>query len=289
MLKEFSVLFLLISVFFIGCRKTNNSDALTISHDNQSREYLIHIPDSYDGSTALPMLFNFHGFGGTASGFMNETNMRSLANSENFILVYPQGTRLNGFSHWNAGLDTPDNKSNADDLGFIEALIIELSTQYNVDLERVYACGYSNGSMFSHALACYKSNLIAAIGSVSGAMLDTSNFCSPTHPTAVINIHGTSDNVLPYNGSNDYLPNAVVLNYWINHNNTQQTPIVSSTNDNGTTIEHYQYIQGDSSVSVEHYKVINGEHEWFNMNYQGSNTGNLIWDFVSRYDINGLI
>jgi len=284
-----NIFFIIISLLIIGCRKNNNPNGLVFSHNNQDREYLIHVPENYDGSTALPLLFNFHGFGGTASDFMNETNMQSLANAENFILVYPQGTLLDGSSHWNAGLDTPDNKSDADDLGFIEALIIELSTQYNLDLERVYACGYSNGAMFSHALACYKSNLIAAVGSVSGAMLDTSSFCSPVHPTAIINIHGTADNVLPYNGNNDFYSTDIALNYWINFNNTQQNPVVNNYTDNGTTIEHYQYNQGTNNVSVEHYKVINGDHVWFEMNFQGNNTGELIWNFLSRYDVNGLI
>ena len=53
-------------------------------------------------------------------------------------------------------------------------------------------------------------------------------------------------------------------------------------------VDHYVYDQGDNSVSVEHYKYNGGEHSWFNTTYQGQNTSELIWSFVSRYDINGL-
>ena len=54
------------------------------------------------------------------------------------------------------------------------------------------------------------------------------------------------------------------------------------------TIEHYVYDQGDNSVSVEHYKYIGGDHVWFNEPYQGQNASNLVWSFMSKYDINGL-
>jgi hypothetical protein len=54
------------------------------------------------------------------------------------------------------------------------------------------------------------------------------------------------------------------------------------------TIEHFVYDQGDNSVSVEHYKYIGGDHVWFNETYQGQNASKLVWNFMSRYDINGL-
>ena len=98
----------------------------------------------------------------------------------------------------------------------------------------------------------------------------------------------TSDNVISYAGSSENIGIETVLNFWINFNNTTTTPIVNTINDNGTSIEHSQYTDGDGSVSVEHYKVINGGHVWFDMNYQGVNINELIWNFVSKYDVNGL-
>ena len=284
----------ILAILFTSCERdadpksscVTNSNVLTLTHDNQIREYILHIPSSYDRTSQIPLMFNFHGFGGKASEYINYADMRALADLENFILVYPQGTCLDGSPHWNAGLPHPDNKSDTDDFGFIEALINELSSNYNIDNKRIYVCGYSNGAMFAYALGCYKSDLIAAIGAVSGTMLDTD--CTPSHPMPVISIHGTSDNVLPYNGNSNYNSVEIVLNYWKNFNNTNTDPVVNSVNDNGTTIEHYAYKDGDNSSSVEHYKIIGGDHVWFNMNYQGDNTSELIWGFASRYNINGL-
>ena len=277
-----------------GCAKTNYEENLdqaigtfsrSIEVDGETREYLIYIPNSYDTIKSVPLLLNFHGFGGSANEFMNDADMRSLAASYSFILVYPQGSSLDGFSHWNACPIGGDNKSDADDFGFVEAIINKVSSQYNIDVERIYSAGYSNGGMMAYGLANYRSDLIAAVASVSGAMLDCIG--STSHPMPVVHLHGTSDGVLPYNGSNDWNSVQSTLDHWINFNNTTTNPTVSTVNSEGTTIEHYVYGQGDRSVSVEHYKYIGGDHVWFSAAFQGRNTSELVWDFVSQFDING--
>ena len=263
-----------------------NTNAQSIVHDNIDREYILYVPSSYDGTSAVPILFNFHGFGGSASQFMQEADMRSLAEADTFILVYPQGSCLDGSSHWNPCPIGGDNKSTADDVGFVEAMISEISSQYNLDMERIYAAGYSNGGMMAYGLANYKSDLIAAVASVSGTML---NCTGPTsHPMPVIHLHGTSDGVVSYNGSNDWNSVQSTLDYWTSFNNTISTPTINTDNTGGMTIEHYSYEQGDNSVSVEHYKYIGGDHVWFNELYQGQNASELVWNFMSKYDINGL-
>ena len=264
----------------------SNTNAQTIVHDGMNREYILYVPNSYDGTSSIPLLLNFHGFGGSASQFMQEADMRSLAEADTFILVYPQGSCLDGSSHWNPCPTGGDNKSTADDVGFVESMIGEISSQYTIDMERIYAAGYSNGGMMAYGLANYKSDLIAAVASVSGTML---NCIGPTsHPMPVIHLHGTSDGVVSYNGSNDWNSVQSTLDYWINFNNTVSTPIVNIDTTGGMTIEHYVYDQGDNSVSVEHYKYIGGDHVWFNEPYQGQNASNLVWSFMSKYDINGL-
>ena len=256
----------------------------TITHNGLERKYIIYTPQGYDGTSKLPLLLNFHGFSGLVGEYMSYTNMTPIADSENFILVYPQGSDLDGSSHWNAALNGGDNKSEVDDLGFIEALINKLSSENLIDTNRVYAVGYSNGGMMSYALACYKSNLISAIGSVSGYMLQTE--CTPSHSIPLIKFHGTTDY---YDGGGVYNSVDSVLNFWVNFNNTDLDPIINNIDDNGTSIVSYKYKNGDNNVSVEHYKIIGGEHVWFNNDFNGKNTGQLIWDFLSQYDINGLI
>ena len=262
----------------------------TLAHDGMTREYILYVPDSYDGTSEVPLMLNFHGYGGIASQYLKYADMRSLADTGNFILVYPQGALLDGDPHWNSGLESDQNKSDVDDFGFVEALIDEITSNYNIDSARVYACGYSNGAFFTYALACYHSDRVAAIGSVAGTMMEeTHDNCSPSHPTAMINIHGTMDFVVPYDGGSEGLLSIdEVLGYWTSFNNTSDTPVEGSANDSGVTIEHYSYPTGDNDTSVEHYKVIDGGHVWFDISFDGSDTSRLIWDFVSRFDLDGL-
>ena len=255
-----------------------------INHDGLERQYLIYIPNSYNEQSKLPLMINFHGFGGEVNDHLAYTDMRSLADSENFILIYPQGSELGGYSHWNATLNGGDNKSTVDDLGFVEALI-NLHSDI-VNLKRVYTVGYSNGGIMSYALACYKSNLIAAIGSVSGSMLQT--YCTPSHSIPLIKLHGTSDSVISYDGNSYYSSVESTLYFWINFNKTSTTPVFKTVDDNGTTIQKYLYDGGINEASIEHYKILNGSHVWFDINFEGNNTNELIWNFVSKYDINGL-
>lgn len=283
---------LLLSFMVFSCKKStrslfnNDSKIKRIQHNGVTREYILYAPKSYDGSTKVPLLFNFHGYGGTASDFIDYADMRAVAESNNFILVYPQGSLLNGSSHWNPCPVGGDNKSIVDDVGFVESLINGISSQYNIDRERIYAVGYSNGGMMAYGLASYKSNLIAAVASVSGAMLDCNG--TITHPMPVAHFHGTSDGVISYEGDGYFNSAQSTLDYWINFNNTSTTPIINTDNSGGIEIEHYVYSQGDNSVSVEHYKYIGGDHVWFNQTYKGKSTSELVWNFVSKYDINGL-
>ena len=291
MKKHFFVLIGLM-VFLCCCKNDNeqscysNTNSQNIVIDGINREYVLYVPSSYDGATEVPLMLNFHGFGGSASEFMLEADMRSLAESDTFILIYPQGSCLNGSSHWNACPIGGDNKSNADDFSFIESIINEVSSQYNINTECIYAAGYSNGGMMAYGLANYRSELIAAVASVSGAMLDCTGQTS--HPMPVIHLHGTSDDVIPYDGNSDYNSVESTLNHWTNFNNTVSSPTITTDNTGGISIEQYIYSQGDSLVSIEHYKYLGGEHIWFNSTFQGSSTSRLIWDFLSKYDINGL-
>lgn len=292
-MKKIFIYSILISLFTASCDNSNNEtfcslneNAINLSHDNITREYILYVPQSYSNQ-AVPLLFNFHGFGDTAEQYINYADMRSLAESEQFILVYPQGSCLDGATHWNPCLVEGDNKSTADDLGFVEAMIDDISSNYNIDSERVYASGYSNGAMMAYGLANYKNNLITAIASVSGAMLDCAGNLS--RPVPVIHLHGTTDGVIPFNGNSDYNSVQSTLDYWINFNNTSVNPIINTYSDQGLNIEHYLYDNGDNNVSIEHYKYIDGGHEWFINSFQGQNTSELVWNFLSKYNINGLI
>ena len=235
------------------------------------------------------MLFNLHGRTSNAWQQMWYGDFRAIADTANFIIVHPQGLLDNtGVTHWNIG------QSSVDDIGFIEVLYQKLTTEYNIDLDKVYSAGMSNGGYMSYYLACDMSDKFAAIASVTGAMSSyTQVICNPVHPTPVMEIHGTADFTVPFN---DIVSG---LEYWRNYNNcdvvSDTTIIPDVVLTDFSTAEHIVYKNGDNGVTTELFKVINGGHSWPGTSFPAGvtnydiNASVEIWMFFSRYDINGLI
>ena len=293
-MRYITVLLLLVGGTFSSfSQQTINA---SITHDWIQRDYILYIPELYDGNTAVPLVLNFHGYGSNAAQQMFYGDFRDIADTEGFLLVHPEGTTFIGDQFWNVGF--PGLSSNIDDVGFTEALIDELATLYAIDLDRVYATGMSNGGFMSFLLACQLSEKIAAVASVTGSMTqDTFDDCNAQHPTPVLQIHGTDDGVVLYNGNNLSIPIADVISYWVDFNNCETTPTTTTLPDvdvsDGSTIEHSVYEDGDNGITTEHMKVIGGGHTWPGsvINTAGTNqdidASMEIWLFFSRFDING--
>jgi polyhydroxybutyrate depolymerase len=125
--------------------------------------------------------------------------MDSLSEASRFLVAYPNGTTGGGLfpSDWNAGTCCgAAARENVDDVGFISALVSHVSKNLPVDARRVYVAGFSNGGRMAYHAACRLAPMIAAIGVVSGSLKDDQ--CTPARAVAVIAIHGTSDDQVPY-------------------------------------------------------------------------------------------
>ena len=258
----------------------------TLTHEGELRQYLTYVPEIYTSSgIARPLLFNFHGGSGSASGQVYIADFRPIADTANFILVYPQGTFG---STWNSSLPTnPRTKMFVDDFGFVDAMIKKINSDYifGIDTTRVYATGYSNGADISLSLACVRSDKIAAVASVSG-LLDrhTAENSNPL-TVGVLSIHGTNDFSRPYEyGLDGYYFTIDELNtYWSSINGFSGQPQKETYDVAGLSVEHLKY-----GKMIEHYKVNGGDHIWLDITRDGFNTNQKIWNFLSRFDINGL-
>lgn len=274
----------------------------SIQSGGLTRYYTIYTPASYDGSEPVPVMLNLHGYGSAAFQQLFYGEFRPIADTANFLLVLPDGTNdLIGMQHWNTF--TPPG-TGVDDVAFISDLLDTLIASFNIDENRIYSTGMSNGGFMSYELACQLSGRIAAIASVTGSIdIDRFGACNPSHPMPIMEIHGTNDLTVPYMGGGTFgfVPIPDVIDYWVGFNNTNPEPEVIDIPDtdpgDGSTVEHYIYSGGDNGVSVEHFKVIDGGHTWpgtiFLIPSSGStnkdiNASNEIWRFFSQYRLDVL-
>ncbi len=265
-----------------------------LEHNSLERTYIMYVPESYNPDVPTPLLLSFHGFTSSARINFNYTKFTEIADTAGFIVIHPQGELLNGVTHWNVGGWTLG--STVDDVGFTAALLNDISSDYNIDQERIYSTGMSNGGYMSFMLACQLSSRIAAVASVTGSMTpQVFNSCAPVHPTPVLQIHGTADGTVPYTGNATWTKSIDdVLSYWVNYNMCSEEPIVSRLPnvvlEDGSIVDHHIYEDGRNCVTTEHFKIENGGHDWpgaaGNMDIDASVE---VWKFLSRFDINGLI
>lgn len=276
--------------------------------DGIEREYIVYIPSSYDGSNNVPVMFNFHGGAGFASDYMLVNDMRPIADTAEFIAIYPQGAvdyegADDGSTPSTSWLHKAPTTHN--DVNFIAAIIDTLSAEYLIDEDRVYACGYSEGAIFSYELGCRLNDRIASFVAVSGSMIVDSfreeyyglGLCNPIHPTAVMLIPGTQDDSFhsTYDGFQPYYMSVdEITSYWSDYNATDVNPTIESvenTNPNdGSTVERKTWSNGTNCVSVVELKVNGGGHDWpgtfGNMDISATEE---IWNFVSKYNRQGLV
>ena len=260
----------------------------TIVHDNITRQFFVYVGSGYQSNS--PVLFVLHGYTSRGLWIMNYSGFQSIADDTGFIAIYPQGTLLpaTGQTHWNVGGWT--TSSTTDDVGFINSVINFLNDEYSIDPKRIYSTGMSNGGYMSFKLACDLSSRIAAVVSVTGSMTNqTFDGCNPSHSTSVAQIHGLQDTVVSYAGNGFSKPIEEVMDYWVNNNNCESEPDtseISGSNGGGT---HDVYSGCDNETNVELYLMTNMGHTWPNLNNHDLQASTTIWNFLSKYDIDGLI
>ncbi len=257
------------------------------------RNYRLYIPAIYNGSTARPLILNLHGYTSNASQQQLYSNFMPIADTANFLMVYPNGTSISNQPFWNAGISS----SLVNDINFLSELIDSLKLLYNIDLNRVYSTGMSNGGFMSHTLACELSHKITAIASVTGSIFTQQygSSCHPTRPIPVMQIHGTADATVPYSGNSTMEPIDSVVRYWVLNNGCNVAPsfsnVPNTNTTDGCTAQHYVYANGNLGSSVELFKIIGGTHSWPGFPFGGVGT-NLdinasveIWRFFRKYQL----
>ena len=184
-----------------GYAKLTGDITVKLQHGGEQRVAYVHLPKGYDGTKKVGLVLNFHGYGSNAQQQALYTDLAAAAYHMDMVAVHPQGLAGPvGTRGWNAGgCCGSSTLKKVDDVGFVAALIKELSVKICVDPKRVYATGMSNGAFFAYRLACQLSDRIAAVAPVAG--VNTMAPCQTTRPVPVLHFHGTSDLYVAYKGN----------------------------------------------------------------------------------------
>jgi polyhydroxybutyrate depolymerase len=224
----------------------------TMAFGGLDRTYRLHKPPGL--TAAAPLVVMLHGASGTGEQAEKSYGWDQLADSAQFVVAYPDGVGHTWNGHGCCGKAM---RENVDDVGFITAMVGQISAGLPIDKSRVYAAGFSNGGIMSYTLAC-NTGIFAAIGPDSATMLDA---CTAPHPTSVIHIHGTADKVVPYNGGQGWStvngPSIADLNaFWRKADQcgppdvTTNAPLTTST------------AACADKRSVELITIDGGKHQW---------------------------
>jgi len=251
---------------------------VTLKHGGRERSAIVHMPLGAAERQFLPVVLNFHGGGGYGANQREYSRLDVLAESENFIAVYPNGTgRLSGrLLTWNAGTCCAYSAVNkVDDVGFVRALIDRLAEKFPIDRRRIYATGMSNGGMMAHRLAAEASDVIAAVAPVAGGLVLST--LQSGRPVPVLHTHSVDDPRALYTGglgppfpftrSQVLHPNVdEMIKRWAIHNGCAAEPLVADRrfdrSARGHSATRYVFPDCRDGAVVVLWKLAGAGHVW---------------------------
>ncbi|HWH27295.1 MAG TPA: PHB depolymerase family esterase [Pseudolysinimonas sp.] len=230
-----------------------------MSFDGAERTYLIHVPEGLP-STSHELVVMMHGGFGSALQAEKSYNWDAAADEGGFIVAYPDGLGR----AWNAGECCGKSARNkVDDVGFIEAMVSEISAGLDIAENRIFATGISNGGIMAYRLAC-ETDTFAAIAPVAATMLVP---CDNPSPISVLHIHGLQDTSVPYDGSVgtgaetiDGPPVDDVLAFWRGIDGCGR--VVTTAAGDPRVQDTYPVAECTRFTTVESITIADAGHQW---------------------------
>lgn len=263
-----------------------------ISSGGYERLYRIHLPSGYRSNVPQPLVLNFHGHGSTAAAQEKLTKLSLLADQQDFLAVYPQG--MIGPDHQSGWATGPAWDPQVNDVLFVSDLLNHLQAQFCIDPLRIYAMGFSNGGGMTNLLAARMAGRIAAFASVSGSYYPVAGGYHLVRPAPFLEIHGTADRVVPYDGSlaKDYSSVTSWLLNWVQRNHCSSRSDVFMKQK---TMIGEQWPGCQAGATVIHYRILHEGHIWprvlFREQVQNKwrcvTATTLIWQFFQDHPMTG--
>lgn len=266
--KNYSLIVLFF--FFIITHSNINAQTDSIQVGEINRKLIVYAPQNIPDNR--PLLISMHGAGQGADYQQGQAKYESIADTAKFVVVYP------------AGINKRWDISGTSDIEFIEAIIDEMYRLYKVDRSRIYLSGFSMGGMMTYYAATKIADKIAAFAPVGGYLMRGPNTAS-TRPVPIIHVHGTDDDVVPYDGS------IVSVKAWAERNNCSMKEQITSpypSGKNGSCATMNYWGLGDDGVEVV-LLTLKGKGHWHSTDANCVNSSEEIWNFVKKYSLNTII
>lgn len=278
---------------------------------DRERRYRVHVPRTYDSSRPTPVIIGFHGGGGNPESMMMLSGLNKKSDEAGFIVVYPYGLgreRDRGLTFNGGGCCGYAHQRKIDDIGFVKAMLDDLATAGNIDTNRIYATGISNGGIMTYFVASELSDRIAAIAPVAGPMM--TDTCKPKRPVPVMHFHGTGDKLAPFHGGKGKgspgVPafmrpefNSVEhsINNWVKANGCSSEPQVEELPDianDGMRVTRKTWSGGKNDAEVVLIEIQNGGHTWpgqkpiskiLGESTMDISANDLMWEFFQKHPL----
>ncbi|MEC8928304.1 MAG: PHB depolymerase family esterase [Verrucomicrobiota bacterium] len=230
-----------------------------------TRSYKVETPKKYDPKKKYPFILSLHGFTGNGAAQRGFFPLSDLADKHGFLYSYPSGITRS----WNATNACCDFANSNDDSTYLRNFILWAAKKYSIDKKRIYVTGLSNGGFMSYRMAQDHADLIAAIAPIAGVGYKKWPR-QPKQPVSVLHIHGTSDDVIKWNGGRILLrsyPSAQEnFENWRKFNQcakkveTGQIKIDLARRVRGTETTVTRFTNEKGTVLTELWRVENGGH-----------------------------
>ncbi len=245
---------------FTGIRRGESAPCLGVERSVLGRVFCVHVPVAR--RAGLPVVLLLHGYSSSGAAQSRYFDLDSAVEGRGFILAKPDGTlNAQGQRYWNSGRRLSAN--GPDDTSYLTAVLEDVVSVFDADASRLFVVGHSNGAFMANRLACERSQRIAAIVSLAGAV--NPDACKPVQPVSVLTVHGSADLLIRYEGSTlgllgPYASADATLAAWAKADGCKgaRTPgkalhLTCDSSEAETAVSSYSGCP--SGIAVEHWKL----------------------------------
>ena len=245
-----------------GCGEDPTGIAQSLEVAGENRTFELYLPADYDPAYAYPLIFAWHGGGGTGTWARSYMGLDGAAGAD-AVVVYPDGLD----DGW--GTTVWDLDPESFDFAFFDEMLAHLKANLCIDDARLFSTGWSLGGYMSNSLGCYRADVLNAFAPCSGGPArpkdeDDPLFWGPCNgQAAAMVIHGTYDDVIPLSEGE------MARDIFLANNECDES---TSPTDPAPCVAY------DGCATPLHWCEFSGGHEWPDF------VGDGIWQFFSSQD-----